>query len=124
MVTFKVVSPITGDIKRTSSTSKFRSEGMEFSVKDNLVPGEEPKYEKAVSKKTGNVPVVPQVPEVDNVAHGDVQQPQQPQQVSRVPAPVAKKAPVKRQPKNRIPVVPAQAPQTVEQPKEDGGWWY
>lgn len=46
----KVVSPVTGEIVRTSSIREFRDSGQQFSVKENLLAGELPKYEKMVKK--------------------------------------------------------------------------
>ena len=46
----KVVSPVTGEVIKTYSIRNFRDGGSEFSVKDNLLAGEEAKYQKMIEK--------------------------------------------------------------------------
>lgn len=46
----KTVCPSCGEIYRTSSIGSFRHCGSQYSVKENLLAGETPKYEKMVAK--------------------------------------------------------------------------
>ena len=49
----KVVCPTCGEICKTGSIRNFRHCGLEYSVKENLLSGEEEKFKKLVEKRTG-----------------------------------------------------------------------
>jgi hypothetical protein len=54
----KVVCPKCGDLVKTYSINNFRHCGTQFDVKNNLLTGEEGKYQKMVEKEEGVKPKV------------------------------------------------------------------